>query len=371
MSAGTGTIAILVAGTLTGAAFAQADRFSQWDRDGNGKLSRDELPDGPRRNFDRADTDKDGWISRAEHVAFLRRGTGRTNAPRLPQGVTLQADIAYVGNDNPRQRLDLLLPARRLNDRPLPVIAFIHGGGWRNGDKRSGLARLAPYVATGRYAGVSIGYRLTGEAKWPAQIRDCKAAIRWIKAHADRHQLDPNRIGAWGTSAGGHLVAMLGVSGGVEELEAASGPKSKLDGRVTCVVDFFGPTELLSMNDRPTQIDHNAADSPEGRLIGGALPANRDRARHASPMTYVTADDAPILIMHGTKDPLVPYDQSVRFHAALKAADVSSTLISVTGAGHGLRGPQVEQRVSRFFQRHLLGADLEIPSESIPAAAGR
>ncbi len=193
-----------------------------------------------------------------------RRGGARW---RVPAGVELLTDIPYAGTDNPRQTLDLLLPKKRVTDRPLPVIAFIHGGAWRAGDKRSARGRLARYVAGGEYAGVSIGYRLSQEKTWPAQAHDCKAAVRWIRAHAKKHNLAPDRIAVWGSSAGGHLVAMLGVSAGVEPLEGKMGPHRSEKSEVCCVVDFFGPTDFLAMNDFPGRMNHNAADSPESQTL--------------------------------------------------------------------------------------------------------
>ena len=190
---------------------------------------------------------------------------------RLPENVALHADIPYAGTDNPRQKLDLLLPKQRKTDRPLPVIAFVHGGAWLAGDKRSAHGRLARYVQGGEFAGISIGYRLSQEAIWPAQIHDCKAAIRWIRANAKTHGLDADRIAVWGASAGGHLVAVLGVSGGVEPLEGRLGPHTDRSSRVRCVVDYFGPTDFLKMSAFPTRMDHDGADSPESRLVGGAI----------------------------------------------------------------------------------------------------
>jgi acetyl esterase/lipase len=129
-----------------------------------------------------------------------------------PDSIKLIADLSYAGNQNPRQMLDLMLPAKR-GAEPLPVVVFIHGGGWRNGSRDRGRRELAPLVSTGNYAGVSIGYRLTDEAQWPSQMHDCKAAIRWIRAHAPAYGFDPARIGVFGTSAGGHLVSVLGTTG--------------------------------------------------------------------------------------------------------------------------------------------------------------
>jgi len=189
--------------------------------------------------------------------------------------IKVTPDIPYADTANAAQRLDLYLPAKRASDKPLPVIVFIHGGAWQAGNKADGRASVQRFVSSGQYAGASVEYRLSQQAKWPAQIEDCKAAIRWLRAYAKENGLDPERIGVWGTSAGGHLVAMLGVSGGVKELEGTLGKHLDQSSRVTCVADYFGPTNLLTMGDFPSKMAHNAADSPESRLIGGALQDNK------------------------------------------------------------------------------------------------
>ena len=339
--------------------------FRKWDRNNDGKLSRQELPVAARRNFSRVDRDRNGFISLKEHTAFLRGGS-----PKLPAGVRLVADQDYVGDGNPRHRLDLLLPEKPVGHKPLPVVAYVHGGGWRGGDKSSGLPRVAGLVASGRYVGVSIGYRLTGEASWPAQIHDCKAAIRWLKAHAKKYRFDPDRIAVFGSSAGGHLVSMLGVSGGVEDLQGRLGPHGKFDSRVAAVVDFFGPTDFLKMNDQPGKIDHNAARSPESLLVGGAIQEHVDRCRHASPLTYVDSRDAPFLIVHGDRDDVVIFPQSQLLQAALKKAAVPVALVTVKGGGHGVRGRAVEARVREFLEFHLYGRG-SLPSDQVLTRTSR
>jgi len=188
--------ACLVCSTLTEAAdkSPQPDaQFKKWDRNSDGKLARDELPKQLHKNFDRVDTDNSGFISVKEHLAV---GSRQRQSARKPQNNNVNAtrDIPYADNDNPRQTLDLFLPKTRKSDKPLPLVVFIHGGAWMAGSKNGGLRMVAPYVESGQYAGASIGYRLSQEAIWPAQIHDCKAAIRWLKANAKKHNLDPDRI---------------------------------------------------------------------------------------------------------------------------------------------------------------------------------
>jgi acetyl esterase/lipase len=289
---------------------------------------------------------------------------------KLPEGVKVEADIPYAGTDNPRQRLNLLLPKTPKDDRPLPVIAYIHGGAWLGGSRTFGHGRLAGYAASGEYAGISIGYRLTGEAIWPAQIHDCKAAIRWIRANAKKYNLDPDRIGVIGDSAGGHLVAMLGTSGGVTALEGDLGPHKGVSSRVQCVVDLFGPSDLPAMKDYPSSLNHDAANSPEGKLVGGRVSDKKAVAIAASPVTYVSPDDPPFLIIHGNKDMVVPYNQSERLYAALKKAKVECYFVTVDGGGHGgFRNPEVQKRERQFFDKHLRGVKTTISGETIPNSA--
>ncbi len=288
--------------------------------------------------------------------------------------VVLEADIPYAGTENPRQRLDLLLPAER-GDEPLPVVVYIHGGAWLAGDKTKGVRMVTPLVATGKYAGVAVGYRLTGEVKWPAQIHDCKAAIRWIRAHAEQYGLDGERIGVWGESAGGHLSAMLGTSGDVPAMDGQLGPYNDLSSRVACAVDDFGPTDFMKMDHgRPANAgpDFDPADWPESRLLGVVFYEHPELVATANPITYVSADDAPFLIVHGTADPIVPFNQSEILHAALAKVGVPSTLITVEGGGHGMGfPPEANQLVRRFFADHLLGEGTEWHDETIQAAGPR
>ncbi len=348
-----------------------ASRFDRWDKNSDGKLSPEELPEPARKNFERIDKDGDGFISKEEDSVIGRPEGGEAGQARGPaamEGVKKIADIDYSGNGNPRQMLDLYLPTTPVGEGKLPIIVFIHGGGWQNGDKNGGGGKVAPYVTTGKYAGASIGYRLSAEAQWPSQIHDCKAAIRWIKAHAGEHNLDPDRIAVWGTSAGGHLVAMLGSSGGVEDLEGEIGSYSEQNGRIHCVVDFFGPTEMLTMGDHESTIPHNDPDSPESKLIGGPLQDNPDKAKSASPIEHVTSDDAPHLIVHGTEDPLVPYPQSVDYEKRLEAVGVPVTLLTVEGGGHGKGfGKSVNDVVTAYLEQHLLGEERDLPDKTVKA----
>ncbi len=291
----------------------------------------------------------------------------------LPDAIDAKRDLPYAGTDNPRQKLDLFLPKKRENEKPLPVIVFIHGGGWRKGDKSMGLTFVSHFVESGRYAGVSVAYRLSDEAQWPAQIYDCKAAIRWVRGHAKEYGLDPAHIGVWGPSAGGHLVSLLGTSGGVSELEGDLGPNTAESSRVNCVVNLFGPEDFITIvkpgaNGR----DPDTASGAITGLLGGLVKDKPDAARSASPVTHITSDDPPFLTAHGTKDPLVPYAQALELDAALRKAGVPSLVMEMTGGGHGFRSHELDGRIEQFFDLHLRGVKSEIATTPIAVeAAGK
>jgi acetyl esterase/lipase len=265
-------------------------------------------------------------------------------------GVKAMRDLEYANVGGRSLRLDLYLPEK--SDGPLPLIVWIHGGAWQAGNK-SGTPAL-PFVRRG-YAVASIDYRLSQDAIFPAQIEDCKAAIRWLRAHAKEHGIDPAHIGVWGSSAGGHLVALLGTSGDVKELEGAAGNLDQ-SSRVQAVCDWFGPTDFCQMAAHAipgSKLVHNDPKSPESRLIGGPIQENKDKVARANPITYVSKDDPPFLIMHGDRDNLVPHHQSVLLNEALKKAGVDVTFKTVEGAGHGFGGPENTKMVEEFFDRTL------------------
>ena len=271
---------------------------------------------------------------------------------RVPDGIQVLKDIEYARVGEHSLRLDLYVPEKR--DERRPMIVWIHGGAWRAGSKDQ--VPLLWLLDHG-YSLASINYRLSQEAIFPAQIHDCKAAIRWLRAHAGEHGYDATRIGVSGSSAGGHLVALLGTSNGVKELEGEVGGNLEQSSDVQAVVNYFGPTELVSMCAQPSRMDHAAPDSPESRLIGGPVLENKDKAAAASPVTYITANDPPFMTIHGDADPLVPVQQGQLLHERLKAAGVESHLDIIAGGGHGGRGfhddAQRTARVLEFLNRHI------------------
>lgn len=194
-------------------------------------------------------------------------------------------------------------------------------------------------------------------------IHDCKAAIRWLRANAQKYDIDPHKIGVIGSSAGGHLVAMLGTCSDVANLEGELGEHEKESSRVTCVVDYFGPTDFMAFS-----VAVHDAKSPVARLLGGA--GKEELAREASPIIYVSKDDPPFMLIHGTKDATVPLNQSERLQAAFEKTGVSSLFVSITEGGHGnFKNNEVEKRMHLFLERHLLGKEVTISSEPIPQGA--
>ena len=343
---------------------AHADRFPEWDRNKDGKLQKEELPANARRNFERVDTDKDGVISLAEHRAFLNRRSGGGQKQQEHPDYRSLKNLDYAGGGNQRQMLDLFLP-REKSDELRPLLVYIHGGGWRGGSKEGGLRHLQSLLEGSGFAGAAINYRLTNEASWPSQIHDCKAAIRWLKAHAAKYGYDPERIAVWGTSAGGHLVSMLGVTGDVPELEGELGRHLDQKSSVRCVVNYFGPSNLLTMDDYPSNIKHSAADSPEGKLVGGALLEKRKVAINASPVSHVSSSDAPMLLAHGTKDMLVPYQQSVELCKGLAKHEVDYIFLTMKDSGHGFRSKKLTEKVREFLAEHLMGQAGKLAHETI------
>ena len=265
-----------------------------------------------------------------------------------PENIRTHRDLAYVSNGHPRQKLDLYLPdaAGRW-----PLIIWIHGGAFRAGSKEDGVP--LEYVADG-YAVASINYRLSQHAIFPAQIEDCRAAVRWLRAHASRYNLNPHRFGAWGPSAGGHLAALLGTAAHVKRFDV--GEHLQEESCVQVVVDWFGPTDFGQMDAHRLSdgMVHDVPDSPESELVGGPIQDHPERVAQANPTTYITPHAPPFLIIHGEKDPLVPHNQSRLLSDALGKAKVPVTFYTVSGGGHGgFTDPKVFELTRAFLARHL------------------
>ncbi|MBI5381649.1 MAG: alpha/beta hydrolase [Opitutae bacterium] len=267
--------------------------------------------------------------------------------PAVAEKFQIERDVVYAEPAGHPQKLDLFVP--KSGAGPFPLIVWIHGGGWQNGSKANpgGALRLSG----GDYAVASIDYRLTHVAIFPAQIEDCKAAIRWLRTHAAQYRLDPERIGVWGSSAGGHLVALLGVTGETKEFDV--GAHLDVYSRVQAVCDYYGPADLTRFGGGEYM---SRPDSPEAKLLGGQPQENLEKAKRASPIAYVASTAAPMLIVHGTADPVVPVAQSQWFYDALKAAKADAQLHLIPNAKHGgpeFGTPEVTGKIRAFFDLHL------------------
>ena len=256
----------------------------------------------------------------------------------VPPTSAVYRDLAY-DSGSPAQTLDLYLPQQR--QTPYPVVLAIHGGGFISGDKADG--QVTPVLEALRrgYAVAAVNYRLSGEATFPAAINDVKAAIRWLRAHAGEYQLDPARFAAWGDSAGGNLAALAGTSGGVVALAGPDPRNADQSDRLQAVVDWCGPISFLRTDRdfRVAGIRRPSAEGPRSFLsqyLGGPLHTVPADVKAADPITYITPDDPPALIEHGTDDVTVPYPQSQRFAGALAAVIGPDrvTLRIFSGAGH-------------------------------------
>jgi acetyl esterase/lipase len=277
------------------------------------------------------------------------------------EGVTQKwLDVAYATTSN-AQKMDIYLPNEKQDK--YPVVVHIHGGAFMFGDKADG--QLAPVLTALQhgYAVISINYRLSGEAKFPAQIQDVKAAIRFIRANADKYALKADKIAVWGGSAGGHLSALAATSGDIKELEDLSLGNPTQSSRVQAVVDWFGPINFLTMDDHfkasgKGKQDHNAADSPESRLWGKAIQTIPDSVKIANPETYISADDPVFFIQHGSIDKLVPTQQSVEFAEKLTAilGKDKVTIEILEGANHGGKEFETSENVVKvldFLDKYL------------------
>lgn len=288
--------------------------------------------------------------------------------PKLPPGFVAEYDVKYVADGDEAQSLDIYFPEKRAGE-PLPLLVWIHGGGWQGGSK----AR-PPYLnqLPRGYVVASIEYRFSQKAPFPAQIQDCQAAIRWLRANAEKYGIDPDRVGVGGASAGGHLAALLGTSGGKKAFEAIGGNEEQSD-RVQAVCDIFGPTDFWTVISQAEE-DKNVKSAlkwnegdPYSRLIDGKLGQDKAKCEAVSPVNYVSKDDPPFLILHGDRDNLVPYAQSVELRDLLADAGVEVTLQRLPGAGHGgpaFALPAVGRLAASFFDKHLKGVDVKI--EALP-----
>ncbi len=265
----------------------------------------------------------------------------------IPENVKALRDLSYANSENQSQKLDLYLPESK---HPLALVIWIHGGGWRSGDKKAGPIR--PLLEAG-YAVASVNYRLSQEAKWPAQIEDCIEASNWLVSNHEKYGLDPERIGLWGASAGGHLALMEAMYQGAGKNKDTAIKQKPL--RIKAVCDWFGPCDLLSyLNDENSPA--SGQNMIEGLLgeKGNKLTELAFAASPASLVDSVTKLPA-IIIFHGNRDRLVPLKQSESFVKMLKSKGISNIELKVVNGGHGFPGfdkRTIDESIM-FFQKEL------------------
>lgn len=335
------------------------------DKDGDGKISRQGATGPLKQFFDRVDANNDGQVDEAELKTLAERLRGQRIANKrrsqqkqqpvkrkpvaVPKGVQLLTDIPYR-DGNTKWQLDLAMPEKR-TAAPGPSLVFVHGGGWRGGDKGIGQWRSLPlqYASKG-YVCISVNYRLTDEAPFPACVADVKCAVRWLRAHADQYNVDPKRIGAYGNSAGAHLVAMLGLVGVDAQLEG-DGPYQDQSSQVQAVCCSATPTDFSNWG------GPGKSFRGDSTFLRGPTETLAQRKKKASPISHARPDAPPFLIIHGTADATVPFMQGETFAEALKKAGAKDvTFLTFDGAGHGVFGQHSKDTgpaMEKFFARVL------------------
>jgi len=281
---------------------------------------------------------------------------------KLEDGGSFFRDVPYAVIDGYRPLLlNLSVPK---GAGPHPLVIYIHGGAWRMGSPVITNPEYRKMDFLGRFhragfAVARIAYRFTGEAPFPAQLHDCKSAIRFIRKHAATFGIDARRIGVIGDSAGGHLAAMVGLTGGIRKLEGKVGV-TQGSSAVACTINWFGPTEFLTMQkDKEKLRSLGNTDDPksaESWLLGGPVQKRKAQARAASPINYARKGLPPMLLQYGDKDRLVPFEQGERLYKALKAKGNDVTFQRIAGADHcfwGVPNSHVVDDCITFLRKHL------------------
>lgn len=327
------------------AGFTFKSLTSRYDKNRDRVITRAEAEDNPAI-FEHFDLDNDGDIEEQEFNEALRelqikqRPPHKTHRERAaPTGVTAHRNLEYAVEDGESLKLDLYLPAGTTN---APLLMWIHGGAWKNGDKSNVFQSIMDLTTQG-YALASINYRLQDLTIHPKQIHDCKGALRWLRANAGEYGYDPERIAVGGGSAGGHLALLLGLSSGFQELEGTVGGNTNQSSSVSAIVDFFGPTELMVFSKNDLRLKNAHELMPE--LL-----------KSASPLTYLGKDDPPVLIFHGDRDKTVPISQSALLHERYQELGLESHFHILEGKGHGGKAFNDVMRntlIREFLDKHL------------------
>ncbi|GEM_PF-257718 len=319
--------------------------LTQMDKDGDGRISAGEAVGPMKANFTR----KDGRKVAAAQPRRQQAMSEEQLLARQTPDITIVPNIAYRAGQERAWKLDLVMPQER-GEKPRPGIVFIHGGGWRTGDKRMGsiLNGALEYAKKG-YVCITLNYRLLDEAPDPACVEDVKNAVRWFRANAEKYNLDPARIGGYGNSAGAHLVSMLGLVKKETGLEG-DGPFQEQSSLLQAVCASATPTDFRLFG---------GGRAGNSGLIAGAEATLETRAKQASPITYVAADAPPFLLIHGTADTTVNVKHGDSLVVALKAAGAKDvTYLRIGGSGHGVfneHAAQTGPAMAAFFKRTLGG----------------
>ncbi len=280
---------------------------------------------------------------------------------QVRNGIWLDTDITYAQTDawfghvTRNLKLDIMRPfskRSRNENKPYPCIVWVCGGGWLQMDIHAHLPNFIELVRSG-YVIASVEYRDSNQAKFPAQLQDIKSAIRYLRANAKRYGIDPDHIGIMGESAGGHLAAMTAVTG--EHKEYDQGPYLEFTSEVQAACSWYLPCDFTKM---PVRDEITVAMSPESWLIGDSALRNPELVRMASPATYIDEHTPPFLLIHGTKDTVVPFHQSEIMYEALESRQIPVDLIAIEGADHAdihFFQPEVMGWIQVFFDQYLKG----------------
>lgn len=277
----------------------------------------------------------------------------------VPKDLEQIPDIPFTEQAGDGPVLDLFGLRGVAFDGPRPLVLWFHGGGWMSGDKERGVERVFDLVRMG-FVAASVNYRLSDEALFPAQLHDAKCAVRFLRSHAQNYAIDGDRVGAWGASAGGHLAALLAVTGDEHSLEGDRGWPG-VSSRIQAACSWFGPSDLNLMDRFPPGITPRlpsmGADSAEGRLVGGPVAEQQELASLANPIRYIHAGCPPVLLMHGAQDDTVPVASSQALYRALIAKGVEAHLHVIRTGHHNayLWGDHHIRLVNEFFDWHLRG----------------
>lgn len=330
--------------------------FVDHDKNNDSYISLNEFKNAERDIFEFADKNFDGVLSPKEYsnYFFIQKRIIKSRK-EIPSDAIYHANIPYVKNGHYRQVLDLYLPkGHSTKNKPLPLVIWIHGGGWQKGSKLL-IDKQAQLLNKG-FALASVNYRLSQHAIFPAQLHDSKAAVRFLRKHANKYGLDADNFGVWGSSAGGHLVSLLGTTGDVPEMEGSVGITG-ISSRVQAVNVWFGPSDMFKMFEHIKQNEPKRTDfskQPLTKLFAGMPSTKSSLIKQASPLEYVSSDDPAFLIMHGDKDPIVPIEQSELLHKKLTEVNVENDFYIIKGAKHAFFKEAKENKlVHEFFTKQL------------------